>query len=127
LESLVNKAKAWVLVVSVLALSGCGDQGGDATQADANNSKQASAANPVHPGKEVYENYCYSCHLTGLSGAPILGDIQSWAPRIAKGGELLLQSTVEGMGTTMPARGMCFDCSDDDLAAAVDYMVVNSQ
>jgi len=129
----VNRVKAWMVMAVVLALFGCGDSGGGPSQAkvdggaDASYSAAEGSVKPAHPGQEIYENYCFSCHLTGLSGAPILGDAQAWAPRIAKGAELLLQSTVEGMGTTMPARGMCFDCSDQDLAAAVDYMVVNSQ
>lgn len=127
----MNRVKAWMVMALVLAMFGCGDSTGGASQTKAGEDEAmavvAAPTKPAHPGKEIYENYCFSCHLTGLSGAPILGDAQAWAPRIAKGAELLLQSTVEGMGTTMPARGMCFDCSDQDLAAAVDYMVVNSQ
>ncbi|MEM7079728.1 MAG: c-type cytochrome [Pseudomonadota bacterium] len=86
-----------------------------------------AAAPAAHPGKDIYDNYCFSCHTTGLSGAPRLGDVEAWAPRIAKGSELLLQSTIEGIPPAMPARGICFECDDEQLAAAVDYMVVESQ
>ena len=127
----MNRVKAWMVVAVVLALFGCGDSSGGPSQtkgdSDEANSVADAPTKAAHPGQEIYENYCFSCHLTGLNGAPKMGDTQAWAPRIAKGSDLLLQSTVEGMGTIMPARGMCFDCSDQDLAAVVDYMVVNSQ
>ena len=84
-------------------------------------------AQPVHPGEKTYQNYCFSCHTPGLSGAPKTGDAEAWAPRIAKGADLLLATTIEGIPPAMPPRGMCFDCSDEDLAAAIDYMVEKSQ
>jgi cytochrome c5 len=62
-----------------------------------------------------------------LNSAPILGDVDAWGARIAKGQALLLQSTIEGIQPAMPPRGMCFSCSDDELAAAVDYMIAESQ
>jgi cytochrome c5 len=88
---------------------------------------ETATAQPVHPGEKTYQNYCFSCHTPGLSGAPKTGDAQAWAPRIAKGADLLLATTIEGIPPAMPPRGMCFDCSDEDLAAAIDYMVVKSQ
>ncbi|XOV84691.1 MAG: c-type cytochrome [bacterium] len=88
---------------------------------------QANAAPPAHPGEKTYQNYCFSCHTPGLSGAPKTGDVEAWAPRIAKGADLLLATTIEGIPPAMPPRGMCFDCSDEDLAAAIDYMVQRSQ
>jgi len=89
--------------------------------------EESVAAKPVHPGEKTYQNYCFSCHTPGLSGAPKTGDVEAWAPRIAKGADLLLVTTIEGIPPAMPPRGMCFDCSDEDLAAAIDYMVQKSQ
>jgi cytochrome c5 len=87
-----------------------------------------AAAGPApHPGEAIYQNYCFSCHTPGLSGSPKTGDKEAWAPRIAKGPDLLLASTIEGIPPAMPPRGMCFDCSDEDLAAAISYMVEKSQ
>lgn len=109
-------------VACLLAGVGCGDKappgGGQAA---------ASESAPEHPGKQTYEEFCFSCHTPGLSGAPKLGDVEAWAPRIAKGPELLLQTTIEGIPPAMPARGICMSCSDDELAAAIDYMVERSQ
>ena len=78
---------------------------------------------PPHPGKAVYERYCFSCHAAGVAGAPKTGDAESWAARLAKGKDQMLRSTIDGMNPGMPARGLCFDCSDQELAHAIDYML----
>ena len=105
----------WLLAMMGALVAGCsGEQGGGEQAGEAG----ASASTAGHAGEAIYDNYCFSCHNTGLSGAPILGDVEAWAPRIAKGPELLLQTTIEGIAPAMPPRGLCFDCSDEDLAAA---------
>ena len=62
-----------------------------------------------------------SCSATGASNAPIFADAEAWAPRIAKGTDELISTTINGLGL-MPPKGACMDCSDEDLRAAVDYM-----
>jgi cytochrome c5 len=79
-------------------------------------------------GQAVYGRACIACHMTGAANAPKLGDKAAWEPRIAKGVDALLQSAINGVpGTAMPPRGTCADCSDDDLKAAVQYMVSAAQ
>ena len=73
-------------------------------------------------GEAVYNQFCFACHATGASDAPILADAEAWAPRIDKGMDTLMASTLNGIGM-MPAKGTCMNCSDDELQAAVDYMV----
>ena len=73
-------------------------------------------------GEEVYSKYCHTCHGTGLNEAPIIGDAEAWAPRLAKGNDALLQTTRQGLNL-MPANGLCMSCSDDELQAAIDHMV----
>ena len=102
-----------------MILAGCG---GNAEQADV-----SAASINAHPGKDIYDQYCYSCHNPGLNGAPRLGDAEAWAPRIAQGRAILLTSTLEVIAPAMPQRGLCLSCSDDDLAAAVDYMIEEGQ
>ena len=81
------------------------------------------AAAKVHrAGEAVYERYCFSCHAAGVAGAPKTGDAEAWAPRMAKGREALMRSTIDGMTPGMPARGLCFDCSDQELADAIVHM-----
>lgn len=79
-------------------------------------------------GETVYKKACISCHMTGAAGSPKLGDATAWEPRIAKGSAALVQSAIAGVpGTAMMARGACGTCSDDEIKAAVDYMITQSQ
>ena len=66
------------------------------------------------------------CHASGAAGAPKLGDVAAWAPRVAAGNDTLYSNAIGGF-KGMPAKGLCFDCSDDEIKAAVDHMVSNSQ
>ena len=77
-------------------------------------------------GEEVYNTTCMACHATGAAGAPKLGDTAAWAPRIAKGIDGLMTSALNGLNA-MPPRGTCGNCSDDELKAAIEHMVANSQ
>lgn len=81
-------------------------------------------------GASVEDNYnksCNTCHLAGVAGAPKTGDVAAWEPRIAKGMDTLYSSVINGLPPAMPAKGMCFSCSDDELKELVDYMVSQSQ
>ena len=83
----------------------------------------AGAGNDGAGAEANYKKTCATCHAIGVAGAPKLGDTAAWEPRIAKGIDVLYQSAVGGMPPGMPAKGMCFTCSDDDLRSIVDYMV----
>ena len=87
----------------------------------------AASAGP-RSGEEVYNTACMACHSTGAAGAPKVGDAAGWAARIAKGTDALYASGVNGVpGTGMIAKGGCVACSDEEIHAAVDFMVANSQ
>lgn len=73
-------------------------------------------------GATVYNTICMACHATGLAGAPKTGDKAAWAPRIATGLEALLKSATNGKNA-MPARGGAANLTDDELKAAVEYLV----
>ena len=79
-------------------------------------------------GEDVYNSACMACHSTGAGGAPKVGDVAAWVDRIAKGNDVLYASGVEGVpGTGMIAKGGCMNCSDEEIHAAVDFMVAGSQ
>jgi len=87
-----------------------------------------TAVAAARSGEDVYNGACMACHTTGAAGAPMLGDVDAWATRMTKGIDALYASGVNGVaGTGMIARGGCADCSDEEIHAAVDYMVNNSQ
>ena len=91
-------------------------------------SNAAATAIVVAPlsGGEVYDQYCSVCHAAGVGGAPLFADVGVWAPRIAKGMDVLMDSTINGINA-MPAKGTCMSCSDDELADAVTYMIDAAQ
>lgn len=83
----------------------------------------AAAATTSDPavGKALYEKSCTVCHAAGVAGAPKSGNKADWAPRIAKGMDALYKSSINGLNA-MPPRGAS-TASDDEIKAAVDYMV----
>lgn len=89
----------------------------------------ASAAAPVADsglGKSVYNKTCALCHAAGVAGAPKPGNKDDWGPRIAQGKDTLYKHALEGFTGAkgmMPARGGSSSLPDDDVKAAVDYMV----
>ncbi len=81
-------------------------------------------------GKATYDSACFACHATGAAGAPKFGDKALWAPRIAKGLDVLKQHAIQGFkgdSGFMPAKGGRADLSDADVGAAVEYMTSNSK
>lgn len=82
----------------------------------------AAPAADLAKGKSVYGSACFVCHATGAAGAPLLGNKELWAPRIALGMEALVNHAINGKGA-MPPKGGRMDISDADIADAVAYMV----
>jgi len=80
-------------------------------------------AKPTGPrtGEQVYQGACFACHATGALDAPKKGDAAAWKPRLAQGLETLHKHAIEGI-RSMPPRGTCGDCSDDDILNAIKFM-----
>ncbi len=78
-------------------------------------------------GRTVWLGTCRNCHEEGFADAPPVGDRAAWAPRVAKGKPVLYAHALQGFfgpaGQMMPPRGGNPDLSDDDVRAAVDYML----
>ena len=65
-----------------------------------------------------------------MAGAPLPGNKDEWAPRIAQGNDTLYKHAIEGYTGAkglMPARGGNPKLTDDEVKAAVDFMVHKSQ
>lgn len=86
----------------------------------------SASAQAERSGEAVYQSKCTVCHATGVAGAPKLGDTAAWAPRFEKGTDALLATAKTGI-RAMPPKGTCMDCSDDELRAAIDYMLEKSK
>ena len=77
-------------------------------------------------GKKVYDTTCMACHAAGVAGAPKFGDKAAWAPRIAQGIDTLHTHALKGFqgkAGMMPPKGGNMSLKDDEVKAAVDYMV----
>lgn len=85
-----------------------------------------AAAGGARSGEAVYSSKCFTCHATGAAGAPKLGDAGDWQARLdARGEDGLYDSAINGF-QGMPAKGLCMDCSDEELKAAVDHILAQS-
>lgn len=80
-----------------------------------------ATAAAAEPDMDKFNKSCAVCHATGAANAPKTGDVAAWEPRMAKGMEALVASVNNGLNA-MPPKGMCFDCSDEDYAAMIEYM-----
>jgi len=76
-------------------------------------------------GKDVVEATCASCHATGLSGAPRIGDKQAWSKRASQGLSSLTRHALDGI-RKMPAHGGNPTLTDLEIGRAVAYMVNQS-
>ncbi len=74
----------------------------------------------------TYQIFCFACHSTGLSGAPLPGDAEAWGPRMEKGREEIIEIMNRGLNA-MPPKGLCMTCTDDQLWELSQYMVTLEQ
>jgi cytochrome c5 len=90
----------------------------------------AAGGGDLAKGEKVYKTTCSICHATGAGGAPNFGSKPDWEPRIAQGKDTLYTHALNGFtGTkgTMPPKGGNASLPDEDVKAAVDYMVSKVQ
>jgi S-disulfanyl-L-cysteine oxidoreductase SoxD len=81
-------------------------------------------------GKITYTQSCAVCHKTGTGGAPVMGEAFDWRDRIGQGMDTLYRHALEGFqgeDGVMPPKGGFMNLGDDEVKAAVDYMVEQSQ
>ena len=96
--------------------------------ADQNPSIDLAQLSDGFNAEQKYMASCFACHSTGAAGAPKVGEgmAEEWGPRLEKGLDAVVANAINGINT-MPAKGLCFDCTDDDLRALVEYMIETSQ
>jgi cytochrome c5 len=147
------KNTSLILAVTLATLlSACGKQESPATEAPAPEAAAPAAPEAAAPapeaaapaaapeaaapavagidGKKIFGNVCSMCHAAGVAGAPKPGDKADWGPRIAQGNDVLYKHALEGFTGAkgmMPARGGAATLKDEEVKAAVDYMVSLSQ
>ncbi|MEO8401088.1 MAG: c-type cytochrome [Gammaproteobacteria bacterium] len=79
-------------------------------------------------GEKIFKQFCTSCHgnppVIDIN-APRIGDTKTWQLKRQMGMPTLMKITTEGLGA-MPARGGCFECSDEQLRETIQYMLNQS-
>lgn len=73
-------------------------------------------------GKQVVAEQCVKCHGSGKGGAPKIGDLKAWTPRLKDGLDNTVKTALHGHGG-MPARGNRADLTDNEVRNAVLYMI----
>ena len=74
-------------------------------------------------GQQVYQTSCVGCHASKALGAPLSFSEAEWKPRLdARGYDVVLENAMKGYNA-MPPLGACGDCSQDEIKAAIDYML----
>lgn len=78
-------------------------------------------------GRAIWLGTCKACHATGLADAPPVHDKGAWRQRLSKGRDVLHLHAINGFfgpqSAMMPPRGGNDRLSDEDVKAAVDYMI----
>ena len=119
------KLRCSAIVLCSLCLTACeAEPSTSAQQAAANPvAEQVLNQNPVPSGREVYGEFCASCHDTGQQGAPVMGNPADWASRSQLWQAVLMEHAKAGY-LDMPARGGALDLSDLSVSRAVEYMML---
>lgn len=77
-------------------------------------------------GKQVYRHACIICHQNGEMTAPVIGNGANWTMRLKDSGlKALYQHVIDGYNS-MPPKGACVTCSENDIISAVDYLLNES-
>ena len=87
--------------------------------------QMAAAQGPGRSGKAVVDAVCASCHATGASGAPKIGDDKAWAGLASRGLTSLTESALKGI-RNMPPHGGNPGLTDSEIERAITYMVNQS-
>ena len=89
-----------------------------------------SASTALADGETIYNSGCVACHGAGIAGAPRVGDKAAWANRIAQGTKIIYEHALKGFQGTagiMPAKGGFTHLSDEQVKAAIDFMIKASK
>lgn len=98
-------------------LVGCGGDSGSS-----NSAPPQPMLMPSDPDvAATYQQTCKSCHGAGYAGAPKTGDKAAWEPRMAKGMDVLVENTINGING-MPPLGTCMDCSAEEFEPLIRFM-----
>ncbi len=84
----------------------------------------------LNNGKTVYNKICFACHKDGVAGAAAISNKERWQENAEKGMETMVKNVkagvINGKYGTMPPKGACMDCTDQDIYDSIHYMMKES-
>jgi cytochrome c5 len=110
------------LIERIKAVGAVCESGANCDTAATSAKPATSGGKAARSGADIAAKNCAMCHGTpGIPGAPRTA--AEWKPRVdAKGIDGLVASTIKGINA-MPPKGMCMDCSDAELKAAIQHLI----
>lgn len=93
-----------------------------AQTAEVKSAEPVTPAKKLEPGQATYEQYCVTCHRSGLAGAPKFRTAEWQAKISGKTVDDLVAIAIKGINA-MPAKGTCTECSNNDIKQAIQYML----
>ena len=90
---------------------------------------QTPAEEMLDSGKITFHTYCYICHENAVGEVTMLTDKARRTENRVNDFETLVQHVLDGFTGnygTMPPKGACMECSEDDLHNAIIYMITES-
>jgi len=86
-----------------------------------------SANKVLQQGRVIWLENCEGCHGYGIADAPVPMQPGDWKHRVIKDKKMLYSHAIEGFigedYSMMPARGGNDELKDEQVKAAVDYML----
>ncbi len=118
--------RAVLIVLCFLLLTACGDgTGAPPAAAGPEALPPPDPQDPMISGHELYQEFCASCHDTGLGGAPVVGNPADWQDRSGLWVAVLTEHARSGY-LEMPARGGESRLSDLAVSHAVEHMMLKT-
>ncbi len=114
-----------LFVFGLLFLGACSPEKSP-KQEEVTESKEAIAKQKLAVGKSIYETNCAGCHDSDVAGAPKPGDKADWKNRMQQGHDIMAKKAIQGMEGkrgVMPPKGGNDVLTDEEVTAAVNYMI----
>jgi cytochrome c oxidase cbb3-type subunit 3 len=121
------RAHWFYLMVGLVFVIACSPGGEDPAPSAASGEVQAESwrESRILAGRDIYQEACASCHDKDKGDAPAIGDKDAWSGRSDLWTAVLSQHATAGY-LEMPGKGGRGELTDDEVSAAVEYMLMKT-